>query len=342
MPTINKKNLLEALEIVKPGLANKDIIEQTTSFAFVEGRVVTYNDRISISSPVPDLQDITGAIKADKLYPLLAKIKADEVEMSMNENNEIVIKSGRIKASLTLEYEIKLPLSQKELIERGQWQALPKNFVNGINFVMSAASRDMTRPILTCIHINEGRFMEATDSRKVARFELEGPIPCKTFLLSADVGVDLVRFNPTEIAEGNGWIHFRTEMDSIMSCRIIDDKFVDTAPHLKITGVELTLPMTIGEVLERAGIFAKRDRMLDESVDISVGNRRFKIKAKCESGSFEEETNIKFDGDPFEFSITPYLLKGILSETQVCQISKDKIKFEGENWVYLAMLRFKK
>ena len=127
-----------------------------------------------------------------------------------------------------------------------------------------------------------------------------------------------------------------------MSCRIIDDKFVDTAKHLKVTGVELTLPMTIGEVLERAGIFAKRDRLLDESVDISIGNRRLKIKAKCESGSFEEETNIKFDGEAFEFSITPYLLKGILSETQVCMISQDKIKFESEDWIYLAMLRYKK
>lgn len=341
MPTINKKILLEALEIVKPGLANKDIIEQTTSFAFVNGRVVTYNDRISISSPVPELQDITGAIKADKLYPLLNKIKADEVEISLNENFEIVIKSGRIKASLTLEYEIKLPINNEDLTKRTGWKPLPANFAKGINFVMSAASRDMTRPILTCIHANES-FVEATDSHKVAKYYLAGSIPTKPFLLSADVAVSLVRFNPTEIAEGKGWIHFRTAADSIMSCRTFDEKFVDTAPHLKMTGVEITLPMTMSEVLDRAGIFAKRDHLLDETIEISVENRRFKVKAKAEDGKYEEEANIKFDGEPFEFSITPYLLKDILSQTQLCQISKDKIKFESEEWIYLAMLRYRK
>jgi len=37
---INKKELKEALEIVKPGLANKEMIEQSTSFAFLKGKVI--------------------------------------------------------------------------------------------------------------------------------------------------------------------------------------------------------------------------------------------------------------------------------------------------------------
>ena len=71
-------DLLKALEIVKPGLASKEIIQQTTSFAFIEGRVVTFNDEISISHPVPDL-DIQGAVQADELYKFLKKTKADEI-----------------------------------------------------------------------------------------------------------------------------------------------------------------------------------------------------------------------------------------------------------------------
>ena len=46
---INRLILQKALETVKPGLANKEMIEQATSFAFMKDKVVTYNDEISIS-----------------------------------------------------------------------------------------------------------------------------------------------------------------------------------------------------------------------------------------------------------------------------------------------------
>ena len=36
-----------ALDVVKPALASKEIIEQTTSFAFINGTVVAYNDEIN-------------------------------------------------------------------------------------------------------------------------------------------------------------------------------------------------------------------------------------------------------------------------------------------------------
>ena len=46
---LNKADLQRALEIVKPGLANKEMIEHSTSFAFINGKVITYNDEISLS-----------------------------------------------------------------------------------------------------------------------------------------------------------------------------------------------------------------------------------------------------------------------------------------------------
>ena len=70
---INKVELQEALEKVKPGLASRELIEQSTSFAFMGDRVVTYNDEISISHPVKNL-DVTGAVKAQTLYAFLNKI----------------------------------------------------------------------------------------------------------------------------------------------------------------------------------------------------------------------------------------------------------------------------
>ena len=49
---INKQQFIEALELVKPGLAAKEIIEQSTSFVFRAGQVITYNDEVAVHAPV--------------------------------------------------------------------------------------------------------------------------------------------------------------------------------------------------------------------------------------------------------------------------------------------------
>ena len=82
---INKTELQLALEKVKPGLASKEVIEQSTSFAFMGNRVVTYNDEISISHPVKGLE-VMGAVKAQALYSFLSKVKRDEIDVEWEEN----------------------------------------------------------------------------------------------------------------------------------------------------------------------------------------------------------------------------------------------------------------
>ena len=76
---IATSKIKEALAIVKPALANKEILEQTTSFAFLNGRVVTYNDEISISHPFES--DFEGAVKAEELYGLLSRTTKEEVSL---------------------------------------------------------------------------------------------------------------------------------------------------------------------------------------------------------------------------------------------------------------------
>ena len=126
---INKEQLQRALEIVKPGLANKELIEQSTSFAFMGGKVITYNDSISVSHPVEGLE-LEGAVLADNLYKFLGKIKKADVDLVVKDN-EIILTTGKATAGLTLQSEIKLPLDET-LSERGRWQKLPENFIDHI------------------------------------------------------------------------------------------------------------------------------------------------------------------------------------------------------------------
>ena len=115
---MRRSDLLAALETVKPGLSNKEMIEQATSFAFLGDRIVTYNDEISISHPVQNL-NIEGAVQAEELYKLLSKLKKEDIEITTIDN-ELQIKCGRTKAGLTLQQEIKLPL--EEITGKRKWK----------------------------------------------------------------------------------------------------------------------------------------------------------------------------------------------------------------------------
>jgi hypothetical protein len=334
---VDKKLLQHALEVVRPGLADKEIIEQTTSFAFMKDRVVTYNDEISISHPIPGL-DLTGAIQADKLYSLLGKLKKDEIEMTLQEN-EIILECGRVKVSLAIQSEIKLPLDDVSKI--GKWHDLPDNFLKFMSFAMASCSRDMSQPILTTVHVNKSGFIEASDSNRLTRCQLEKELPVKTFLIPAQSTADIVKLKPTKIAEGKvpGWMHFQTNEGTIMSCRIFnDDEYKDTSPYLNVEGVEVTFPASIEEVIDRAAIFAKREHVLDESIDIKLEKNRLKIHSECTGSKFDEEINMDYKDIPTKFSIKPYLLKGILSETKTFILCETRLKFEGQDWLYITAL----
>lgn len=335
---IKKEELKEALAIVKPGLANKELIEQSTSFAFVNGRVVTYNDEVSISHPVKGLE-LTGAIKAEELYSLLGKLKEDEIEIEVT-NKEIQITCGRTKAGLVLEEEIKLPL--EEIGELTGWQDLPKDFIEGLSFVLPACGRDMSRAVLTCVHIVPVGGVEASDGFKVARYKLESKMPFEDdFLLPATAAKLIVTKNVKQIIKSEGWAHFLTEEGSIISCRILYDKFPDVHPHLSITdGVELTLPNSLEEVMDRARVFTSGMSDMDESVLITIDNNKLMVESKNSSGWFKEQVNMKYKDKKIMFGVTPILFGKILNKNNTCKIGENKILFkEANKWEYMLLLR---
>ncbi len=332
---INKAELQKALEIVKPGLANKEMIEHSTSFAFTGGRVVTYNDEISLSHPVEAIE-LEGAIQAEELYKLLSKLKKDEIEI-ITEGNQIHLKSGRTKAGLTLQQDIKLPL--EEIGDVGKWKRLPEDFIHYVKFAVGACSHDMSKPVLTCVHVHKEGRIEGSDGFRITQCQLQEGMPIPTFLLPASSATELIRLSPISIAQGNGWVHFKTEQDSVLSCRVFEDDFPDITPFLEVEGVRVTFPRTMVEVLDRASVFSKRDHFLDEHVTVILEENRMKVKTKSLTGWLEEEINMKYDDAPISFDITPYLLRDILEETLTCVICEDRLKFEGAGWVYLTVLK---
>jgi len=333
---INTSELEKALTIVKPGLAAKELIEQTTSFAFTGNGVTTYNDEIALSCPIENLE-LEGAIKAEELYGFLKKVKKDEIDVTIKEN-EIQFTSGRIKAGFTLQQEITLPL--ESLKKKGRWLPIPDDFCHYLSLAMGATVNDMSQPKLTCVNVTKEGTMSGSDGYKIMHCETGQEMPIETFLLPATSASEVIKLKPTHISEGKGWVHFRSEEKAVLSCRIFeDDVYMEVNNALEVVGIELTFPKTIDEVLDRASVFAKRQHILDESIVITIENNRLTTKARSDTGWIEEVINIKYNDDPLLFSFTPSLLRNILKETHTFILGEKALKFEGAGWICVSMLR---
>lgn len=330
---IDKTKLKQALETVKPGLANKESIDQATSFCFLGGHVVTYNDEISISYPIE--VDFSGAVNSTELYAFVNKTKSDVIEMEVVES-ELLLKANRAKAGLRIQSEVTLPLSEIGKVKK--WKALPADFLKSLSFCMGAVSKDMSNPKLTCVHVT-GAYAEASDNYRLSHFILDSPFKINEFLIPGVICTKVINFSPTEISEGDSWIHFKNADNAILSCRIFSETFPDTSPLLNVNGNEILFPKEIITILERAQDFYKKDSILNESVKVSFEDKYCKIRAESDNAWFEERAKCEHSGESIHFNVTPYLLKDILKETSIAYYNKNRLFFETKNWKYLTMLR---
>ena len=333
---INKSELQNALEKVKPGLAQKELIEQATSFTFLGDRVVTYNDEISISHPVEGL-NVTGAIKAQALYDFLNKVKKDEIDIEWQEN-QVIIKAGRTKAGLVFEQEVKLPL-EEEIGEIGEWQELPENTLDALKLCHPCTSKDMSRPVLTCVHVG-GNVIEASDSYQIIRYEMKEEIPA-SFLIPANSVKELVKYDVKEMAKGDSWIHFKTEDGTIFSARIIGGEFPDTSSYLDIEGAEFRFPETTKDALDRANVFAKDDNSAGDIpvITVAVDGKKMDLSTKNSYGWFEEKLKTDYEGEPFQFVVGIEFMIALFEKLKNCIIGEDRIGFSGENWKHVIAMQ---
>lgn len=331
---INKKELQKALEIVKPGVSQKDMIEQSTNFAFMGNRVVTYNDEISISTTIPDM-DLTGAVSANELYSFLSKVKTEDIDIETTDN-EILLKAGKVKAGLSFQTEIKLPL--EEIDEITEWKELPENFIDALSFCSFCYSKDLSKPILTCIHIFSSG-AESCDNARYSKKVFTSPIDISNTLIPGNTVKELIKYKPMEISLGTGWAHFKSG-ETIFSCRIFQDEYPNTSNMLDIEedSVDIIFPKDMLDMIDKASVFSKSSDLDDSCISIFLENKKIIIKSKNTCGWTQEESPIRYSGEKKEFMINPTALMDICKQTNKCTINSQKIVFKESDWVHLIGL----
>jgi len=340
---IERQSLIDAIGKVLPAIARKEFFDQADKLAFQQGKLIAYNDEISIHHPLAGSEDLDGVVDGKRLHQLLNRLPSSVNTVSLTPNDtELRVKANRTNVSLLMS-AVALPFS--EIDWTGDYLPLPDGFKKAIKLAAGCCARDMSRPVLTCVYVS-GNMVLGSDAYRVAQFVFDStdlpnillPVTAAELLLDDDYDI-----REMAVGERGEWVRFKTTDDTVICARLSTGNYPDLSGILVTNGSEIKLPnKLLKEALERAQIFAKRDHSIDEEVQITLNPNRITVNAQYDGGKFEETVNNRdAPGNGEKFSIHPDFLFEVLSGEQAatCILEESKIKFVGPTWEHVVALR---
>lgn len=331
---VNRELLLQELESVQPGLARKEIVQQTASFVFKDGMVMTWNDEISCKTK--SLLDFTGAVYAEKLLQFLKKSKVEEVEV-IPKDGELMIKGKKERAYARMESEILLPIEMVDPPKK--WHRLNEEFLDAVAMVQECASDDQSAILLTYLHITDKK-IEAADNHQGIKYSIKTKFEKDTLIKKSSIK-HITSMGMTHFSEAEGWVHFKNSNGLVFSCRRWEDTYPSLRNFFKTEkkGKTAVLPQSLIQPLETGNLWSSEIKDKDgNEVTITMGANEIRIKAPGVTGRYIAERKIRYSGKPIKFLISPKLLVELLKRHSEIEITKEALKVNGSKFLYIAVI----
>ncbi len=315
---VNRLELINVLAKIKPGIADKEIIEQTDHFIFEKERIWTYNDQISISQKFNS--NLIGAVKATEFYNLLDKIEDEELDITMM-NETFLIQNNNILINININPDIKIKFSRK--IDDKKWQKLPDDFIESLTMCIFSTSSNMMQPELTCLWVND-KTIFSTDRFRATKKEMNTGVKT-SFLIPALVVQELKNYKVNKIyLEDEGWLHFIDDQNTMFSCRTFKDvKYLkQLEKYFEVEGELIEFPDNLKSVIERVKILVTADFNTDKFISFTLYNNKLLCEAKGSYGSIKEKININYKGERICFKVNPDFFIDILTQIKSVIVGK--------------------
>ena len=330
---IDRKNLLKKLNEMTPGLSAKGILEQSKSFVFAGGSLVTFNDEILARMDSP-LGDLTMVVDASDLLKVLEKLPDDELEIK-KKKHELVLKGSKKAAGISLTAEVLLPFDAVPT---------PKNFKTigsgSISKLLIQAAmtcgKDESQPLTTYVHVRED-LIEACDNYRLLRAVGDTGFPDEV-LIPATTLLALKAVSFVKVAIGKGWCHFLTKTGTTYSLRTSHEEYsIDTSDIIKLRKPKkIRLPSNLPEVLERASIMGNTG--YDAYAEVTLSKNKLTIKTQKEGGWYRERRKVKWDGDDMTLHVHPELLVDLLSRARKVELDETRMKITTKRITFVIRI----
>ena len=246
--TVDRLELLNALEQARWAVAQKDIVPTYTHVFAEGGRLFAFNGESGIEAVCPSLGDLKFNTKAGLLMPLLKALSGEELKV-VTKNDKLHLACGAHKSKLPmLDNYVPYPGGERP----DDWQPVPTGFVEALTRAQAFASKSDTRPFLCAVYIQDGYFYGTTGDI-ACRCHVEG-MPDFTALIAADSVNAMVNLGqPRAMAkeENTLWLDYG---DTMLFTMLLDSTTwpVDGVDQRMDSASESCMYKPVGEDLEHA------------------------------------------------------------------------------------------
>jgi len=340
---IQKEDLLEILEAVKPGLAKKEIIDETGNFVFTGTGLFTYNDLLCIAYPLESGLDVS--IPSEEFYKIVKRLKKGILTLNVA-NQKLKLRAKNTTAELAVITETELPgfIGRIKIPPKTskKWKDLPEELVEGMLWCSFTAMKSNVIPTLSGIYVT-GNMVLTSDELRVSKYTLEKTSPF-TFLLPHETFKTIESFEPSKFHVGKDWAFFMNDAGVIVCSRVLP---AESYPHTELSAQfsigrskALTLPNDLLTALDLGEVLAEGGIPEEKRVDLEIKSKQIIVSSsKAETGSIT--TKVKFDGDiktPIKVTINPIHLKDVLQSAAKVRFGTDRALFSAGPFSHLVSL----
>ncbi len=343
MIEVKRLEILKQLESAAVAITSKPLIEQSDTFVFKEGRLITFDGEICTRQKSPFGDKIEGSILAADFLKILQRFP-DDILMITKRSGKLIIKGKRRSAGLTMMTEVLLPYSN--IPEPEKYRKVPEGLQNNLTQASHVCRKNDNQ--LRCSHIHVAKnYVEATDGFRLFRADIKTGL-IQSILVPAINLLAACKFEITKMAADDfGWLHFVTNDKMCISLLCAEDTYFDKKELDKIlnkTGEEVILPSNLPEILARAEVMDGQDFLISNwssHVTISLSANLLRVTNRKDEGWFREVRKCKYDGPEMTFSIHPTFLKDLFKRTRKAIINDNQIKIKVDNIHFTAILETK-
>jgi DNA polymerase III sliding clamp (beta) subunit (PCNA family) len=329
---VKRDELLAELQTVQAGLSIKETTEQSDCFAFQNGEVLTFNDKVACRTE--SSLKIDGAVNAKKFLEMLSKWPEETIEFNRTKGR-LNFKGKAKRGYFVTQDKVALPIQDVETPSK--WKKLSENFLEGVKLVQGCASRASESSHLSCIHLTAD-WIEACDGVQAGRYTIKLPFKKRSILVQKEALQQIMDSTDVSVGLTKNWIHFKDKTHTI-SCRVHLDKY----PSDRITKIFATkgnptvLPKGLKNLVDRLTVFAD-DGSTGGWLVVEVTTDHIQITGKGDHGSQTERKKVKYKGEPIKFSINPKLFRDLTDKNTKCEITKRVIKVNVGDFQYATGL----
>lgn len=324
---MNRKELLNRLLMVSPGLSKAETIQQSSCVVLRKGRFYTMSQEIacSVASGLPS--EFEGAVPADSLIKILQVVPDEELKVSLEEGIFFLKGKGR-RTKLACHAEVILPVDSVELPKSSEWQDITHDFVEGVEACHPCTS-ERGEFLHQCLHITP-EWVEAGNNQRVAHCKVATFVK-EPVLVKGRTVRQLCQLGMTFAAETDSWLHFKNPTGLRVSVRKYAREFYpDFSPFLKSRGQQVKFSKTLGLSIKAASVCSS-----DDLVRVVISDGKVSIIGVHHGGEHVEFAKLPTRGVDADFQVCYEHLMDLIDKYGKCEIVGNFLRAGDDKVTYL-------